>query len=109
MAGRALDAEVAVEGFDAVAEAAESGGVGVGAADAVVGDLDGEPAVRARDVDGRLGGVCVFGDVGERFGGDEVGGGLDRGGEAVGADGRARRGRARAGRARRARRGALPR
>ncbi len=53
LAGRALDAQVAVERFDAVAEAAESGGVGVGAADAVVGDLDGQPAVRACDVDRR--------------------------------------------------------
>jgi hypothetical protein len=35
------------------------------------------------DVDGRVCGVCVFGDVGERFGGEEVGGCLDRGGEAA--------------------------
>jgi hypothetical protein len=35
-----LDVEVAVECFDAVAESAESGGVGVGATGAVVGDID---------------------------------------------------------------------
>ena len=60
---------------------------GVGAADAVVGDLDGQPAVRARDVDRRPGGVGVLGDVGERFGGDEVGRRLDGAGRRSVADG----------------------
>ena len=73
------------------------GASGVGAADAVVGDLHGQLAVRARDVDGRAGGVGVLGDVGERLGGDEVGRRFDGCGEAVGVRRSARRGRACAG------------
>ena len=55
----------------------------VGAADAVVGDLDGDVAGAARERDRRLRGARVLGDVGERLGGDEVGRALDRLGQAV--------------------------
>ena len=47
--------QAAVERLDAVAQPAQPGPVGVGAADAVVGDLDRHAAVGAADVDRRRG------------------------------------------------------
>ena len=86
-AGRAVDLQATVERLDAVAEAAQPGSVRVGAAHAVVGDLDRHPAVRARDLDRDAGGVCVLGDVGERLAGDEVGRCLDGVGQPLRTDG----------------------
>jgi hypothetical protein len=54
----------------------------VGAADAVVTDLDVEVAVVDREFHGGGGGSGVFDDVGECFGDNEVGGCLDVGGQA---------------------------
>ena len=57
--------------------------VDVGAADAVVGDVDRHAAVGAADRDRGLGGLGVLGDVGQRLGDDEVGGALHRAGQAL--------------------------
>src|SRR4051795_8278936 len=77
-AGRAVDGDRAVERGDAVGEAAQARAAAlVGAADAVVGDLDDDARARAADGDARARRVRVLGDVLERLGGDEVGGALD--------------------------------
>ena len=55
----------------------------VGAADAVVDDLDLRDAVGAPDAHARLGGLRVLGHVGQRLAHDEVGRGLDRLGQAL--------------------------
>ena len=55
----------------------------VGAADAVVGDLDHRVSVHGCDANRDRGRLGVLGDVGERLGDDVVGGGLDRLGQAV--------------------------
>ena len=69
-----VDLEPAVERRDAVGEPAQArAGVGVGAADAVVADLDLDPAVAAVDADLGARRVGVAGDVGQRLGDDEVG------------------------------------
>ena len=90
---------LAVERLDAVGEAAQAraGGV-VGAADAVVGDLDARQRARLPDAHRDARRLRVLADVGQRLGGDEVRGQLDRLGEAAGrlvgdrgVDGRARR------------------
>ena len=77
---RLLDRELAVERGDPVFEAAQPGArVRVGAADAVVADLDLDDSVaRARPATAGRVGLRVAGDVGERLGDDEVGGRLDR-------------------------------
>ena len=62
-AGRVFDLQAAVECLDPVAESAEPGSVRVGAAHAVVGDLDRHAAVRTRDLDRGARGVCVLCDV----------------------------------------------
>ena len=54
-ARRALDSERSFERGDAVGEPAQAGSVGsIGAADAVVGDLDARAAVVVADADGDL-------------------------------------------------------
>src|ERR1700760_5162243 len=70
--GRALYAELAVEGGEPVCQPEEPAAVGPGASDAVVAHVDRERAVL--DPRRHLGasGVGVFGDVGGRFGDDEV-------------------------------------
>src|SRR3954449_4031348 len=76
-AGRAVERERAVEGGDAVGEAAQArAAVAVGAADAVVGHLDAHPAVLVTDRDLRAGRVGVLGHVLQALRGDEVGGAL---------------------------------
>src|SRR5690606_22048525 len=79
--GRADDAQLSVERLDAAPQADEAAAVGVGAAAAVVGDLDDEPARVLGQPHEHLPGAAVLGRVGERLGDDEVGGALDRGGE----------------------------
>jgi hypothetical protein len=70
--GRAVDAEFAVEGGEPVRQPDETAPVRPGASHAIVLHLDPERAV----LDPRrylgVSGVSVFGDVGERFGDDEV-------------------------------------
>ena len=83
----AVDPQATVERLDSVAEAAEPGAGGVGAADAVVGDLDRHAAVRAHDVESDARGIRVLDDVGERLGGDEVHRCLDGVGQTLGTDG----------------------
>ena len=74
-----VDDQPAVERRDPVFEAAQPGPViGVGAADAVVADLDLDRAVAPRDADRGAVGVGVAGDVGQRLGDHEVGRRLDR-------------------------------
>ena len=100
-----VDLEPAVERRDPVGEAAQAGAARrVGAADAVVADLDRRPApFVALDPDLGARGLGVAGDVGERLGDDEVGGRLDRRGQPLaGALRRARPAPARGRRAHRA-------
>ena len=74
-AGWAFDREPAVEGGDAVAESAQPTAMArVGATDAVVTHLDDQGLGGIRDGNDRVGRVRVPGDVGERFGDDEVDG-----------------------------------
>ena len=78
---RAGDREPPVERLDAVLEALGARPARrVGAADAVVGDLDDDlvAVLRLEDLDARHGRVRVLRDVGERLGGDVVRRGLDR-------------------------------
>src|SRR5699024_2688268 len=78
----------AIEGVDASGDAGQSVGGGGGSAVAVVGDGDDEAVAAVVDVDPGVGGVGVFGGVGEEVGDGEVGGGLDGvGGAAVEVDG----------------------
>ena len=68
----------AVERLDAVGEAAQArAGIRVGAADAVVRDLDYELAALARDGDRRRRRLGVLGHIGEPLGDDVVRGHLD--------------------------------
>ena len=72
-------AQRAVERGQPVGEAAQAGAAGrVGAADAVVADLDGDAAVQAPDGDRGVRRLRVLGDVGQRLGDHEVGRALDR-------------------------------
>ena len=64
--------------------------LGVGGADAVVGDLDHQAAVDRRDAHLDRRGVGVLDDVRDRLGDDVVRGGLDRLGQALVGHGRAR-------------------
>src|SRR3954471_18502806 len=78
LAARALDAEAAVEGLDAIFEAAEArSAFRAGAPDAVVGDRDRDRAGRAHDADRRRCGAGVLRDVREGLGGHVVDRDLD--------------------------------
>ena len=78
-AGRAVDLERAVERGEPVGHPAQAGAGGrIGAAAAVVGDLDRQHAVGERDAHVGAGRLRVADDVGQRLGGEEVRGGLDR-------------------------------
>ena len=78
------DAQPPVQRRDAIGQPAQARAAGlVGAADAVVGDLDHRAAGRVPDAHGDRGRLRVLGDVGQRLGGDEVGGELDRLGQAT--------------------------
>jgi hypothetical protein len=79
-----MDMETAVEGGDAVGQAAQARAVGVGAADAVVAHLDPEAALVLPGIDGDRRGVGVLGGVGKRLAGDIVGGLLHLGREPAG-------------------------
>ena len=75
----AVDRERALERRDAVGEAAEARSARrVGAADAVVRDLDAQRALLAGDANGHDRGAGVLDHVRERLRDDVVGGGLDR-------------------------------
>ena len=80
-----MDRQLPTERADAVGEALEPGALGrLGAADAVVADLDEQvPALLEHGDAGALG-VRVLRDVGQRLGDDVVRGDLDRAGEAAG-------------------------
>ena len=92
------DLQAAVERLDAVGEPAQAGAVRrVGAALAVVGDLDDQACRSRADVDVALAGLSVLGDVGQALGDQVVRGDLDRlAAGAPRASSRARRARARA-------------
>ena len=76
--GNALHLERAAEGLDPVGEPPQARAArGVGPADAVVGDLNPDPAVAGPDGNGRTGGGGVLGGVGEGLGADEVGDNCD--------------------------------
>src|SRR4051794_20665152 len=78
-AAGAVNGDRAVEGGEAVAEAAQAGAAArVGASDPVVDDLDHDVGAGAPDRDRGARGVRVLGDVGERLGRDEVRGALYR-------------------------------
>ena len=69
--------QAAVQRLDPVGETAETGAAGgVGAADAVVRDLDHGAAVQLGDADGDRRGRCVLGDVRQRLRDDVVRRGL---------------------------------
>ena len=85
LARRARDDEPAAERLDAVGEAAQPGAAAlVGAADAVVDDLDRArwPSLRSTRTRASRG-LRVLGHVGQRLADDEVGRGLDRLGQAL--------------------------
>ena len=83
-ADRTADHEPAAEGLDTVGEPAQAGAAAlVGAADAVVDDLDLCAVVGAPDADPRFGGLRVLGHVGQRLAHDEVGRRLDGLGQAL--------------------------
>jgi hypothetical protein len=78
-ARRAVHGQRAVERGDPIGESAQARARGsVGAADAVVGDVDGDQPVYAPHRDRGLGRLGVLRDVRERLGDHEVGGDLDR-------------------------------
>ena len=82
---RAVDAEPPAERLDAISETAQSRPASrVGAAHAVVDDLDDEPACVPVQLDPHERRARVFRGIGERLGAYEVHGGLDGGGEAPG-------------------------
>jgi hypothetical protein len=75
--GGAVDRESPVERADAVGEPFESPArLGLRAAGSVVGDLDEQSSIVRGDGDRGGSRVCVFGDVRQCFGGDEVRGAL---------------------------------
>ena len=78
--GWARELQLAVERGDPVREPVQArAGARDGAADAVVGDLQLQAAVHALHPDGRVLGLRVLGDVGQRLRDDEVRRRLDRG------------------------------
>jgi len=71
--GRAVQGHGAAYGLDPVAQADQARAAsGVGAADAIIADLDGQRAVGPFDEDVDRGGCRVLGGVGEGLGGDVI-------------------------------------
>jgi hypothetical protein len=80
--GRAVQRHGAADGLDSVAQAGQARAAGgVGAADAVIADLDGQHRAGPFDEDVHRGGRRVLGGVGEGLGGDVVRGRLAGGGK----------------------------